>query len=114
MRAFRLLLVAMTIGITIYTVIAVMDAGWAVIPVAIENITSLTWIGQFVLDFAMYLVLSAIWLAWRHNFSPIGIILALLASVLGILFFAPYLLVISFQTNGDMKAILLGEERAKE
>ena len=27
--------------------------------------------GEFVLDFAMYLVLSAIWLAWRHNFSPI-------------------------------------------
>ena len=112
MRAFQLLLVAMTVTLGIYTVIAGVEYGWNILPTIVDGIGSLTWVGQFHLDFACYLVLSALWLAWRHNFSRNGIILGLAASVLGIVFFAPYVLFHTFQSNGDMKVLLLGEARA--
>ena len=56
-----------------------------------------------------YLILSGLWIAWRHRFSTTGIVLGLIASVLGILFFAPYLLFVSILADGDTKKIVLGE-----
>ena len=112
MKAFQSLLVLMTLAIAVYTGIVVANYGPNLIPTIVEGVSSLTWQGQFHLDFSFYLILSALWLAWRHNFSSNGIILALLASVLGILFFAPYLLIISSQSKGDTKVMLIGEQRA--
>ena len=112
MRAFRVLLVAMTIGIYIYTVIVGMNYGWNIIPVITEGIGSLTWPGQFHLDFAFYLILSGIWLAWRHDFSVGGIVLGILGALLGMALFAPYLLIISLRSQGNVKVLVLGEVRA--
>ncbi|MEQ8674582.1 MAG: hypothetical protein RLP44_23740 [Aggregatilineales bacterium] len=112
MRALQGLLIAMTIGIVAYTLVAGLEYGWNLVAIFVEELTALTWQGQFTFDFVCYLVLSALWVAWRHNFNAIGIALGLVASVAGILFFAPYLLVVSLQAKGDMKQLLLGEQRA--
>ncbi len=73
----------------------------------------MNWSEQFNFDFLSYLGLSALCIAWRHQSSLSAIIRAALASVLGILFFAPYLMIVSIQTKGDLKALLLGAKQAK-
>ncbi len=113
MSIFRTLMVIFFISIVLYTAKVGYDDGWNLFSIFIENLTALNWSGQFNLDFMTYLSLSGLWLAWRHHFSTIGIALALLAAVGGILVFAPYLFFASLQANGDMKVLLLGEERAR-
>lgn len=113
MTFLRIFLIAAFLCVAAYTVKAGLGNGWDLGAVFISDLIAFNWSGQFNLDFLTYLWLSALWLAWRHHFSPTGIILALIASVGGILFLAIYLLIVSFQTNGDIKALLLGERRAK-
>lgn len=112
MRAFRMLLVAFFVCIVAYTAIVGVNHGWNLLPIVLESVASMTWTGQFNFDFMTYLVLSALWIAWRHHFSPSGLALGVLGFVGGILFFAPYLLFSSLQANGDMKELLLGKVRA--
>jgi hypothetical protein len=65
--------------------------------------------GQFNLDFMGMLTLSALWVAWRHRFSKAGLGLGALAFFGGSLFLSIYLLVVSRQSGGDMKELLLGK-----
>ena len=51
-------------------------------------------------------------MAWRNQFSPVGLVLLPIAVFFGISFLAPYLLITSYQANGDMKTILMGKGRA--
>ncbi|MCP9841186.1 hypothetical protein KBY93_11160 [Synechococcus sp. J7-Johnson] len=81
-------------------------------PIAISNITEMTWSGQFNLDFMTFLGLSGIWVAWRHQFTGAAIALGVVASLGGMIFLAPYLLWASAQAGGDVKILLLGKERA--
>ncbi len=113
MTIFRALMVTFFISIVLYTAKVGYDYGWDLFSIFMENLTALNWSGQFNLDFLTYLSLSGLWLAWRHHFSASGIALAALAAVGGILIFAPYLFFASLQANGDMKVLLLGEERAR-
>ena len=77
MPAFRLLLAAMIAGLAVYTGIVGTRHGWNLLPVFFGDIAALTWPGQFNLDFTCLLVRSALRLAWRHHFSPGGVVLAL-------------------------------------
>jgi hypothetical protein len=52
-----------------------------------------------------------LWLAWRHQFSPAGILLGVLGFFGGIMFLAPYLLIASYKANGNMSKLLQGESR---
>ncbi len=113
MNLFRILLGLMTVGIIIFTGIAGLNHGWNLLAVFFENIISLNWSGQFNYDFMCYLLLSALWIMWRHKFSINGILFGLIASVAGILFFAPYLIVASFSSGGDFRILLLGENRGE-
>ncbi|MEM6265475.1 MAG: hypothetical protein AAGI38_23435, partial [Bacteroidota bacterium] len=70
---------------------------------------SFTWQGQFNFDFWNYLILTALWVAWREKFTIRGILLALTAHVFGLMFLAPYLLIASIKHKGEVKGILLGE-----
>ncbi len=108
MMGLRIYLIAFFAMFAIYTLLVGSAHGWNLAPFAIAEIAALTWPGQFTLDFSAYLVLSGLWVAWRHNFTPAGIALGLIASVGGILFLAPYLLYASFQANGDVKTMVLG------
>ncbi|MCR9261883.1 MAG: hypothetical protein NXH95_19370 [Pseudomonadaceae bacterium] len=109
MSLFKALLVAMFLGLLAYTGIAVVNDGFDLVTPFFSDLTSLKWPGQFNADFLTYLWLSALWIAWRHKFSGGGIVLALVASVAGILFFSVYLLVSLARAEGDMARLLLGE-----
>jgi len=113
MIAFRFLLVIVIIGIVSITGIVGLNHGWNLLPIFFGDMIALNWPGQFNFDFMCFLMLSGLWLAWRHHFSPSGIFLGILGFFGGIMLLAPYLLYVSFKSNGNMKILLLGEFRAK-
>lgn len=113
MSAFRVLLVGMTITVLLYTAIVGMNHGWGLFPIFFGDIAAMNWPGQFNLDFSCLLIFSGTWLAWRHHFSPGGLVLGGLGLVGGILVLAPYLLLASIAADGDMKELLLGRRRAR-
>ncbi len=103
------LLVVQTIGLLVYTFIAAQNDGGNFLARAIEFATSMTWMGQFALDFQCYLMLSALWIAWRNKFSIKSILIAVVAMILGIIVFGPYLLFLITKEKGDLKRVLIGE-----
>lgn len=112
MTGFRILLVAIFVLITAYTLPVIAQHGMGLVPLFFGAIGEMGWQGQFNVDFACFLILSGLWVAWRHNFSTVGLALAPVASLGGATFLSIYLLVVSFQVRGDMAALLLGERRA--
>ncbi len=112
MVAFRVLLTIIITGLLCYTVVVGINHGWNLLPVFFGDMVAMTWAGQFNFDFMCLLILSGLWLAWRHNFSPEGLVLGVLGIFGGTMLLAPYLLIVSFKAKGDMKEILLGMRRA--
>ena len=112
MTFFRLYLAAVIVTIVAYTLLVIANHGINIFPIFFGDIFAMGWPGQFNLDFASFLLLGGLWLAWRHHFSVIGILFGLFMQVGGMPFLASYLLVQSFRTKGDMKVMLLGETRA--
>lgn len=112
MVAFRVFLGTLLAVITIYTLAVVAEHGLNLFAVFFGDIGALGWPGQFNLDFLGMLMLSALWTAWRNEFSPKGLVLGLLALLFGAPFLAIYLLVLSVQSQGNLKEMLLGEARA--
>jgi hypothetical protein len=104
----KTLLLVQTIGLLIYTVIAIQNDGGDFLARALEFATSLTWMGQFALDFQCYLMLSTLWIAWRDKFSIKSILIAVVAMILGIIVFAPYLLFLLTKEKGNLKRVLIG------
>jgi hypothetical protein len=112
MTAFRLLLVSIIIAVVSYTAITISNHGLGLFPIFFGDIAAMAWPGQFNLDFLCFLLLSGLWVAWRHHFSAAGLLLGFAAFNLGAPFLAGYLLIASFQTGGDVKAMLLGPLRS--
>jgi hypothetical protein len=113
MPAFRALLVAMLAVVTFYTAIVIADHGINFFPAFNADLRAMAWPGQFNVDFSCFLVLSGLWVAWRHHFSIAGLVLSVIAFFGGIGFLGTYLLITSFQEQGDIKAVLLGRRRAQ-
>lgn len=112
MNAFRLLLVVMFIIISAYTTVVISTHGMNLLPVFFGAMANMDWPGQFNVDFTCFLVLSALWVSWRHRFSAAGLVLGLIALFGGVLFLSAYLLIESIKADGDVKALLLGSARA--
>ncbi len=113
MIAFRILLVILLIAVVTYTIPVVIEEGLSsLLPTFFRDILAMTWPGQFNFDFLGFLILSATWTAWRNQFSASGLGLALVALFGGILFLTTYLLYLSYQTNGDIRVMPLGEARS--
>lgn len=112
MNAFRLFLLIVIVSILIITGIVGFNHGWNVLPIFFGDMLSLTWPGQFNFDFLCFLLLSGLWLSWRHHFSLGGIVLGLSGVFGGIMLLASYLLIMSYQAKGDVKVLLLGKNRA--
>lgn len=112
MGAFRILLGILIIGIISYTGIVISNHGWNLLPIFFGDMAAMTWSGQFNFDFMCFLILSGLWLAWRHQFTLGGLALGVLGLFGGIMVLAPYLLIASFKANGDIKTLLLGKVRA--
>lgn len=108
----RVLLVLILVVLTAYTAIVISDHGWNLLAVFFGDMRAMTWPGQFNLDFMGFLILSAVWTAWRHHFSPVGLVLSALAFFGGMLFLTIYLLTVSYQVKGNINAMLLGAQRA--
>lgn len=83
MVAFRTLVVLLFTAVLVYTGVVGTTHGWSLLPVFLGDIAAMNWPGQFNLDFACLLILSGLWVAWRHRFSPFGLVLGLLATVGG-------------------------------
>lgn len=113
MTLFKALLGAMCVILTVYTALAVSNEGVNLFANTLPSIPEFGWPGQFYADFVTYLILSGLWVAWRHEFSASGIILGVLASQLGIIFLSIYLLLAINKANGDMSEVLLGPNRSK-
>ncbi len=112
MMAFRVLLASIVGIVLVYTGLVGTTHGWNFMPVFFQDIFAMTWSGQFNLDFSCLLILSGLWLAWRHQFSTLGVALAVLALVGGSPLLCTYLLIASIKAKGDVKVLLLGSARA--
>lgn len=112
MTLFRLYLAALFALLVVYTLFVGLEHGWNLFPLFFADIFAMTWAGQFNLDFLGFLTLSGLWVAWRHHFSPVGLVLGLIALSGGIPFLTAYLLYALQQAEGDMKIVFLGPQRA--
>lgn len=112
MAMFRLFLATFLLILLGYTAVVIAEHGLDLLPVFFGDMAQMTWPGQFNLDFFGFLLLSGLWVAWRHQFSPSGLALAVLAALGGMGFLCIYLLAVSAQTRGDIKTMLLGPRRA--
>ncbi len=112
MTGFRVLLLTILLAIVAYTVVVVLNHGLGLFPIFFGDMAKMGWPGQFNADFLGFLVLSGFWLAWRHHFSAAGLALGLLGLLGGAPVLTAYLLIASFNVNGDVAALLLGPERA--
>ncbi len=112
MSAFRVLLVVLFVCIAGYTAVVITHHGIGLFEVFLGDMRAMGWPGQFNLDFMSLLALSGLWLAWRHHFSPLGLMWGVLGFFGGGLVLSAYLLAVTFQAEGDMKEVLLGKTRA--
>ena len=108
----RVLLVMILVVLSGYTAVVIANHGWNLLAVFFGDMSEMAWPGQFNLDFMGFLTLSALWTAWRHHFSPLGLGLGVVAFFGGMMFLTIYLLIASYQVKGDVKALLLGARRA--
>lgn len=112
MTLFRAFLAAAWICLVAYTGMVIAAHGLDFMPVYLGDIAAMAWPGQFDADFLCFLSLSALWTAWRNDFSPFGLLLGAVAFVGGAGFLLPYLLLLSIRARGNMAALLLGRSRA--
>ena len=111
MAPFRFLLIVMFGLLLAYTGVVMIHHGPSLFQVFFGDMAKLGWPGQFNLDFMMMLMFSGLWVAWRHRFSARGLGLAVLAFFLGSAFLCVYLFILTLQTKGDMREILVGKAR---
>ena len=110
MTAFRFLMAVFFIAIAAYTAVTIANHGWNLVPIFFGDMATMAWPGQF--NFMCFLLLSALWVSWRHNFSAAGLALGAVASVGGMLFLSAYLFVVAGRADGDVRKLLLGEARS--
>jgi hypothetical protein len=110
--AFRAWLVLILVTLVLYTAFVTAEYGMNLFPYFFGDIAELGWPGQFNLDFTFMLSLSALWVAWRHEFSGAGIALGVLAFFGGALFLSIYLLLATRAAGGDARVLLVGPSRA--
>lgn len=108
MMLFRTALAGIFLYLAAYTAIVIMNHGWNLFPVFFGDMAEMGWPGQFNTDFTGFLILSALWLSWRHQFTPIGLCLGVCGFLGGIMFLAPYLFITSYKVQGNMGELLLG------
>ena len=111
MTALRLLLVSLLAVFGAYTLGVVANHGIGFLQVFVGDMAAMGWPGQINLDFLIYVVLAALWIARRHEFTAGGIALGLLA-LFGAVMLLPYLLWATANARGDVRVLLLGRGRA--
>ena len=113
MTLFRTWCVITFAAVSAYTAVTISLQGINLFPYFFGDILTMEWPGQFNFDFMFMLSLSAIWTVWRNQFTGRAYGLGVLAFFFGAPFLSAYLLYLSFTHEGDIKAMLLGAERAE-
>ncbi len=113
MTAFRAFLAIFLLALVTYTLLVSTNHGMNLFPIFFGDMQAMTWPGQFNFDFMGFLMLSAIWVVWRNQFTPISFAIGCLAAIGGMLFLTIYLLYLSFQTNGDVGRMILGNRHSR-
>jgi len=105
-------LVGMVAAIFAYTGAVMLREGADFLSPFLAAIWSVTWPGQFALDFLFYLLLSGAWVAWRQGGGVAGLALGLACATMGAVVFLPWLLVVTLRAGGDPERLILGPGRA--
>lgn len=113
MQGFKWLVAAMVAVIWIYSGVVIWREGLDFFSPFFGAILEVDWPGQFAMDFLLYLLLSALWVAWRHGFGGAGIALGF-AMFFGAVVFLPYLLIVAVKAGGDPVVFLIGENRVSQ
>ena len=92
MTGFRSLLAALFLAVGAYTAIVMVAHGPNLFPAFFGDMAAMGWPGQFNFDFMAMLALSGSWIAWRHHFTPTGLLLGVGGFFLGAPFLTAYLL----------------------
>jgi hypothetical protein len=112
LNAFRGILIFAWSVLAAYSAVVIADNGLAFLPTFFADVAAMGWPGRFDLDLACFVALSALWTAWRDDFSATALALAALALVGGAGFLLAYLIVLSLRTDGDLRRMLLGDRRS--
>jgi hypothetical protein len=107
MLVLRIVLAAHLAVLSVYSTVVVANQGWNLFPAFFGDIWAMGWAGQFNVDFMGFLLLSALWTAWRNAFSAAGLLLAVVAFFGGMMFLSIYLLILSFGAR-DIRELLVG------
>ncbi|MGI3186529.1 hypothetical protein [Nioella aestuarii] len=110
MQGIKWLIAGMVAVIWVYSGAVILRDGLDFFTPFFSAILTVTWPGQFALDFLLYLLLSAFWVAWRHGFSGAGIALGA-AMLFGAVVFLPYLLIAALRSSGDPVVFVTGANR---
>ena len=110
MRPFYLFLMVLWGALVFYTGHVIGEHGINLFPQFFGDMARWNWAGQFNLDFAMMLFLSASWTAWRNRFAPSGLALAVVDFFGGAGFLLPYLTYLAYKHGGDTRAVLIGDK----
>jgi hypothetical protein len=109
MLVLRTVLVVHLAILTAYTLVVMQNHGMNLFPDWFGDIAAMGWPGQFNVDFWGFLVVSALWTAWRNAFSALGLVLAVVAFFGGMMFLSIYVLILSLGAP-DIRSILLGAQ----
>ena len=105
---YRGFIATIVLALVIYSSVVILQYGWGLFPLVFGDIYAVNWRGQFNADFMALLALSALWVAWRNQFTAKGLTLAVLAFFGGAPFLCIYLLVLNRMHEGHLPTILLG------
>lgn len=109
MLLLRIFLVLAWLLLVGYTALVGLEYGFNLLPIFFGDMAAITWPGQFNLDFMLLLTLSGLWAAWRGGFTVKSMAWGLVLTVGGALVLLPYLLWLSYQTQGNISRLLLGK-----
>lgn len=109
MLVLRTVLVVHLAILTAYSLVVMQNHGLNLFPDWFGDIAAMGWPGQFNVDFWGFLVVSALWTAWRNAFSALGLALAVVAFFGGMMFLSIYVLILSLGAP-DIRSILLGAQ----
>jgi Protein of unknown function (DUF1475) len=108
-RAFLFIAWLACIGTTLYGTYAL---GFAtMLPYFMQGYRH-PWGAAITIDFTFHVLASSLWLVWTAKTVGRGVVYGLLAFCFGGSFTFAYLLVQSFKTTGDLKAVALGRQLA--
>lgn len=109
MAVFRATIISMWVALLVYTAIVISNHGMGLFQIFFGDIAAMNWAGQFNVDFLGFLVLSALWVAWRDKFGTTGLLLMPVAFLGGIGFLGVYLTLLSLQ-HDTIGSLLLGKQ----